>query len=34
MKRYAVRNGSSFARYGVHTHTVYSGSMFRGGIRL
>lgn len=34
MKRYAVKNGSSFARYGVKTHYVETGSMFRGGIRL
>lgn len=34
MTRFSVRNGSTFARYGVHSHQVYTGSMFRGGVRL
>lgn len=34
MKRFSVRNGNSFQRYGVHGHMVYTSSMFRGGIRL
>ena len=34
MKRFSVRNGSGFARFGVHYRQVYTGSSVRGGIRL